>query len=383
MFSAISEFIQSSCVTIHTESSDEVVSDPETESDFVPPTPTSPLPLTRSEEQRVEQCTRIGLVATHKCSSDILTEDDRREMAAIRASLGMLPRKSEGHRPQRQYQVRATEELSQSSDGESSESEYEDNNCQNVQKNQTHNKKSGEREDSDLANQIEVKSKSESHHHPQSVSENKLPARREEEKGQYTDLHDKDDELHSREGHLITDARVTAADTHTLCGGGERDNQRWRIRSAPSTRGRNNDCTTEADYVDCSQYRVRGGGERFKGVHHHYTVDCRQLQRKSQTCCGYSKCGVATNTAGSAGVDVSPKRAPSVGRVSLLYPGCFYCQPCNRHFTRNGYFGETFCNFPLYSDLHSFQQQAASMRVSVHSTSTKSLHNASCIHIGC
>ena len=42
----------------------------------------------------MEQSTRIGLVATHKCSSDILTEDDRREMEAIRRSLGMLPRKS-------------------------------------------------------------------------------------------------------------------------------------------------------------------------------------------------------------------------------------------------------------------------------------------------
>lgn len=79
---------------MHVDSS-EIVSDPETESDFVPPSPLSPLLLTLSEEKRVEQCTRIGLVATHKCSSDILTEDDRREMAAIRASLGMLPRQSE------------------------------------------------------------------------------------------------------------------------------------------------------------------------------------------------------------------------------------------------------------------------------------------------
>lgn len=79
---------------MHVDSS-EIVSDPETESDFVPPSPLSPLLLTVSEEKRVEQCTRIGLVATHKCSSDILTEDDRREMAAIRASLGMLPRPSE------------------------------------------------------------------------------------------------------------------------------------------------------------------------------------------------------------------------------------------------------------------------------------------------
>lgn len=75
--------------------SSEIVSDLETESDFVPPSPLSPLPLTLSEEKRVEQCTRIGLVATHKCSSDILTEDDRREMTAIRASLGMLPRQNE------------------------------------------------------------------------------------------------------------------------------------------------------------------------------------------------------------------------------------------------------------------------------------------------
>lgn len=79
---------------MHVDSS-EIVSDPETESDFIPPSPLSPLLLTLSEEKRVEQCTRIGLVATHKCSSDILTEDDRREMAAIRASLGMLPRQSE------------------------------------------------------------------------------------------------------------------------------------------------------------------------------------------------------------------------------------------------------------------------------------------------
>ena len=47
-----------------------------------------------SKEQKVDQCTRIGLV-THKCSSDILTEDDRREMATIRKSLGMLPRRSQ------------------------------------------------------------------------------------------------------------------------------------------------------------------------------------------------------------------------------------------------------------------------------------------------
>ena len=79
---------------MHVDSS-EIVSDPETESDFVAPSPLSPILLTLSEEKRVEQCTRIGLVATHKCSSDILTEDDRREIAAIRASLGMLPRQSE------------------------------------------------------------------------------------------------------------------------------------------------------------------------------------------------------------------------------------------------------------------------------------------------
>ena len=66
----------------------------EEESDYVRPPLPSPLPLTASEEREVEQSTRIGLVATHKCSSDILTEDDRREMEAIRRSLGMLPRKS-------------------------------------------------------------------------------------------------------------------------------------------------------------------------------------------------------------------------------------------------------------------------------------------------
>ena len=84
---------------LHTDSS-EILSDPETESDFTPPSPlpslsSSPISLTASQQQRVEQCTRIGLVATHKCPSSILTEEDQREMAAIRASLGMLPRKSE------------------------------------------------------------------------------------------------------------------------------------------------------------------------------------------------------------------------------------------------------------------------------------------------
>ena len=90
-------FVISTGILLLLADSSGVVSDPETESDFVPPSSlsSSPLPLTCSEEQKVDQCTRIGLVATHKCSSDILTEEDRREMAAIRKSLGMLPRKSQ------------------------------------------------------------------------------------------------------------------------------------------------------------------------------------------------------------------------------------------------------------------------------------------------
>ena len=70
------------------------MSEAESESDVGPPSLSSPLPLTASEERQVDQCTRIGLVATRKYPSDILTEDDRREMDAIRRSLGMLPRKS-------------------------------------------------------------------------------------------------------------------------------------------------------------------------------------------------------------------------------------------------------------------------------------------------
>ena len=80
-------------IYLHIESS-EIDSDTETESDYIPPPLTSPLSLTHSEEMMVEKVTRIGLVATHKCSSDILTDDDRREMNAIRVSLGMLPRRS-------------------------------------------------------------------------------------------------------------------------------------------------------------------------------------------------------------------------------------------------------------------------------------------------
>ena len=71
------------------------MSEAESESDFIPPPPSTPLPLTASEEQQVDQFTRIGLVATHKYPSDILTEDDRREMEAIRRSMGMLPRESQ------------------------------------------------------------------------------------------------------------------------------------------------------------------------------------------------------------------------------------------------------------------------------------------------
>ena len=75
--------------------SDEGVSDVESDSDCTPPSLSSPLPLTASEEKKVDACTRIGLVATRKYPSAILTEDDRKEMEEIRKSLGMLPRKSQ------------------------------------------------------------------------------------------------------------------------------------------------------------------------------------------------------------------------------------------------------------------------------------------------
>ena len=376
------------------------MSDPETESDFVPPSPTSPLPLTRSEEEKVEQCTRIGLVATHKCSSDILTEDDRREMAAIRASLGMLPRKSERNRSQRsQQQARdgsVTEELSQSSE-ESTESEYEDNNCQSAQKIEAHIEKcSSEKEgvfvqNCDPATQLQyhLESKSESQHCQQSGSDKKKMIREQEEEqwsdsseSCYSDLPEKDG--HYNKGHLISGKRVTAADTDN---GRERGYQQYQT----CTRGQN-ECTTQSTAAgeisdvnpSSSQYRVEDSGERFRALHHPCTVDCRRLQRKSKTCCGYSKCCMTTNTTQSACAKVCPKKGPAVNRTCLVCAVCrnhCHCQPCSRHCTTKGYFGETFCNFPLCSGLHPLQQQTSGVRVSVHTTSTKGQHNTSCIHI--
>lgn len=82
--------------SIITADSADLLSDPETESDYTPPSPlhsasSYTLPLSSSQQKRVEQCCRIGLVATRKCSNSILTEEDKRELAAIKASLGMLP----------------------------------------------------------------------------------------------------------------------------------------------------------------------------------------------------------------------------------------------------------------------------------------------------